>query len=142
MERDRRRIELINSLLLSMPGTPVIYYGDELGMGDNIHLGDRDGVRTPMQWSSDRNGGFSRADPEQLVLPPVMGSLYGFDAVNVEAQSRDPHSLLNWTRRMLATRRAKQTFGRGTIRFLKPANRKILAYLRELPGEQIGRAHV
>ncbi len=135
MERDRRRIELINSLLLSMPGTPVIYYGDELGMGDNIHLGDRDGVRTPMQWSSDRNGGFSRADPEQLVLPPVMGSLYGFDAVNVEAQSRDPHSLLNWTRRMLATRRAKQTFGRGTIRFLKPDNRKILAYLRELPGE-------
>ncbi|MBN3806473.1 maltose alpha-D-glucosyltransferase [Paraburkholderia sp. Ac-20336] len=135
MERDRRRIELINSLLLSMPGTPVIYYGDELGMGDNIHLGDRDGVRTPMQWSSDRNGGFSRADPEQLVLPPVMGSLYGFDAVNVEAQSRDPHSLLNWTRRMLATRRAKQTFGRGTIRFLKPENRKILAYLREMPGE-------
>ena len=135
MERDRRRIELINSLLLSMPGTPVIYYGDELGMGDNIHLGDRDGVRTPMQWSSDRNGGFSRADPEQLVLPPVMGTLYGFDAVNVEAQQRDPHSLLNWTRRMLATRRSKHTFGRGTIRFLKPSNRKILAYLRELEGE-------
>ncbi|MFX1737777.1 maltose alpha-D-glucosyltransferase [Paraburkholderia sp. A1RI_3L] len=135
MERDRRRIELINSLLFSMPGTPVIYYGDELGMGDNIHLGDRDGVRTPMQWSSDRNGGFSRADPEQLVLPPVMGSLYGFDAVNVEAQSRDPHSLLNWTRRMLATRRAKQAFGRGTLRFLRPNNRKILAYLREMPGE-------
>jgi len=135
MERDRRRIELINSLLLSMPGTPVIYYGDELGMGDNIHLGDRDGVRTPMQWSSDRNGGFSRADPEQLVLPPLMGSLYGYDAINVEAQNRDPHSLLNWTRRMLATRRSKQTFGRGTIRFLRPANRKILAYLREMPGE-------
>ncbi|WP_321955670.1 maltose alpha-D-glucosyltransferase [Paraburkholderia bannensis] len=135
MERDRRRIELINSLLLSMPGTPVIYYGDELGMGDNIHLGDRDGVRTPMQWSSDRNGGFSRADPEQLVLPPLMGSLYGYDAINVEAQTRDPHSLLNWTRRMLATRRAKQAFGRGTIRFLRPANRKILAYLREMPGE-------
>jgi maltose alpha-D-glucosyltransferase/alpha-amylase len=135
MERDRRRIELLNSLLLSMPGTPVIYYGDELGMGDNIHLGDRDGVRTPMQWSSDRNGGFSRADPEQLVLPPVMGSLYGFDAVNVEAQSRDPHSLLNWTRRMLATRRAKHAFGRGAIRFLKPNNRKILAYLREMEGE-------
>ncbi|CAG4893800.1 maltose alpha-D-glucosyltransferase [Paraburkholderia saeva] len=135
MERDRRRIELINSLLLSMPGTPVIYYGDELGMGDNIHLGDRDGVRTPMQWSSDRNGGFSRADPEQLVLPPVMGSLYGYDAVNVESQSRDPHSLLNWTRRMLATRRAKRAFGRGTIRFLKPENRKILAYLREVPDE-------
>jgi len=135
MERDRRRIELINSLLLSMPGTPVIYYGDELGMGDNIHLGDRDGVRTPMQWSSDRNGGFSRADPEQLVLPPVMGTLYGFDAVNVEAQTRDPHSLLNWTRRMLATRRSKHTFGRGTIRFLRPSNRKILAYLREMEGE-------
>ncbi|HTR08780.1 MAG TPA: maltose alpha-D-glucosyltransferase [Paraburkholderia sp.] len=135
MERDRRRIELINSLLLSMPGTPVIYYGDELGMGDNIHLGDRDGVRTPMQWSSDRNGGFSRADPEQLVLPPLMGSLYGYDAINVEAQSRDPHSLLNWTRRMLATRRAKQAFGRGSIRFLRPDNRKVLAYLREMPGE-------
>ncbi|HTH62590.1 MAG TPA: maltose alpha-D-glucosyltransferase [Paraburkholderia sp.] len=135
MERDRRRIELINSLLLSMPGTPVIYYGDELGMGDNIHLGDRDGVRTPMQWSSDRNGGFSRADPEQLVLPPLMGSLYGYDAINVEAQSRDPHSLLNWTRRMLATRRSKQTFGRGTIRFLRPENRKVLAYVREMPGE-------
>ncbi|WP_153102248.1 maltose alpha-D-glucosyltransferase [Paraburkholderia hayleyella] len=134
MERDRRRIELINSLLLSMPGTPVIYYGDELGMGDNIHLGDRDGVRTPMQWSADRNGGFSRADPEQLVLPPVMGALYGFDAVNVEAQSRDPHSLLNWTRRMLATRRAHQAFGRGRSRFLRPGNRKILAYLREMPG--------
>ncbi|HWX12590.1 MAG TPA: maltose alpha-D-glucosyltransferase [Trinickia sp.] len=135
MERDRRRIELINSLLLSMPGTPVIYYGDELGMGDNIHLGDRDGVRTPMQWSSDRNGGFSRADPEQLVLPPLMGTLYGFDAVNVEAQTRDPHSLLNWTRRMLSTRRSTHTFGRGSTRFLRPANRKILAYLRELEGE-------
>jgi maltose alpha-D-glucosyltransferase/alpha-amylase len=135
MERDRRRIELINSLLLSMPGTPVIYYGDELGMGDNFHLGDRDGVRTPMQWSSDRNGGFSRADPEQLVLPPVMGTLYGFDAVNVEAQTRDPHSLLNWTRRMLATRRSHRAFGRGTIRFLRPSNRKILAYLREMEGQ-------
>jgi maltose alpha-D-glucosyltransferase/alpha-amylase len=135
MERDRRRIELINSLLLSMPGTPVIYYGDELGMGDNIHLGDRDGVRTPMQWSSDRNGGFSRADPEQLVLPPVMGSLYGYDAVNVESQSRDPHSLLNWTRKMLTVRRGKQAFGRGAIRFLRPNNRKILAYLREVEGE-------
>jgi maltose alpha-D-glucosyltransferase / alpha-amylase len=135
MERDRRRIELINSLLFSMPGTPVIYYGDELGMGDNIHLGDRDGVRTPMQWSSDRNGGFSRADPEQLVLPPVMGSLYGYDAVNVESQSRDPHSLLNWTRKMLSVRRSKHAFGRGAIRFLRPNNRKILAYLRELPGE-------
>ena len=94
LERDRRRIELMNCLLLSMPGTPVIYYGDEIGMGDNIHLGDRDGVRTPMQWSPDRNGGFSRADPAALVLPPIMDPLYGYEAVNVEAQTRDPHSLL------------------------------------------------
>ncbi|AOZ02670.1 maltose alpha-D-glucosyltransferase [Cupriavidus sp. USMAHM13] len=131
MERDRRRIELMNSLLFSMPGTPVIYYGDEIGMGDNIHLGDRDGVRTPMQWSPDRNGGFSRADPERLVLPPLQGPLYGYEAVNVEAQERDPHSLLNWMRRMLALRRKHRAFGRGTLRFLFPGNRKILAYLRE-----------
>jgi len=131
LERDRRRIELMDSLLLSMPGTPVIYYGDELGMGDNIHLGDRDGVRTPMQWSPDRNGGFSRADPERLLLPPLMGPLYGYEAVNAEAQQRDPHSLLNWTRRMLAKRRQTHAFGRGTLRFLYPGNRKILAYLRE-----------
>ncbi|WP_081761393.1 maltose alpha-D-glucosyltransferase [Methylopila sp. 73B] len=137
MERDRRRIELMNALLLSMPGTPVIYYGDEIGMGDNIHLGDRDGVRTPMQWSIDRNGGFSRADPASLVLPPVMDPLYGYYAVNVEAQARDPHSLLNWTRRMLATRRRHAAFGRGTIRFLFPQNRRILAYLREHDGEAI-----
>ncbi|SAI70844.1 alpha-glucosidase [Bordetella ansorpii] len=130
LERDRRRVELMNSLLLSMPGTPVLYYGDELGMGDNIHLGDRDGVRTPMQWSSDRNGGFSRADPERLVLPPLRGPLYGYESVNVEAQQRDPHSLLNWTRRMLATRRQTQAFGRGALHFIYPGNRKILAYLR------------
>jgi maltose alpha-D-glucosyltransferase/alpha-amylase len=137
MERDRRRIELMNSLLFSMPGTPVIYYGDEIGMGDNIHLGDRDGVRTPMQWSPDRNGGFSRADPERLVLPPLQGPLYGFEAVNVEAQQRDPHSLLNWMRRMLALRRQHHAFGRGTLRFIYPRNRKILAYLREFEGEHI-----
>jgi maltose alpha-D-glucosyltransferase/alpha-amylase len=137
MERDRRRIELMNGLLLSMPGTPVMYYGDEIGMGDNIHLGDRDGVRTPMQWSIDRNGGFSRADPASLVLPPVMDALYGYFAVNVEAQAQDPHSLLNWTRRMLATRRQHVAFGRGTQRFLYPANRRILAYLREHADETI-----
>ncbi|CAG9171299.1 maltose alpha-D-glucosyltransferase [Cupriavidus pampae] len=137
MERDRRRIELMNSLLFSMPGTPVIYYGDEIGMGDNIHLGDRDGVRTPMQWSPDRNGGFSHADPERLVLPPLQGPLYGYEAVNVEAQNRDPHSLLNWMRRMLALRRQHRAFGRGTLRFLFPGNRKILAYLREYDGEHI-----
>lgn len=137
LERDRRRIELMNSLLLSMPGTPVIYYGDELGMGDNIFLGDRDGVRTPMQWSPDRNGGFSKADPASLVLPPVMDPLYGFDAVNVEAQTRDPHSLLNWTRRILAARKEHKAFGRGTLRFLYPKNRKAFAYLREYEGETI-----
>ncbi len=132
LERDRRRIELMNGLLLSMPGTPVIYYGDEIGMGDNIHLGDRDGVRTPMQWSPDRNGGFSRADPARLVLPVIMDPLYGYEAVNVEAQAADPHSLLNWTRRMLAVRRRFSVFGRGTLRFLYPGNRKVLAFLREL----------
>ncbi|WP_428853150.1 maltose alpha-D-glucosyltransferase [Imbroritus primus] len=141
MERDRRRIELMNSLLFSMPGTPVLYYGDEIGMGDNIHLGDRDGVRTPMQWSPDRNGGFSRADPERLVLPPLQGPLYGFEAVNVEAQQRDPHSLLNWVRRMLALRRQHRAFGRGSLRFLYPRNRKILAYLRTY-GDDHGEEHI
>ncbi len=135
MQRDRRRIELMNGLLLSMPGTPVIYYGDEIGMGDNIYLGDRDGVRTPMQWSVDRNGGFSRADPAGLVLPPIMDPIYGFQAVNVEAQAGDPHSMLNWTRRMLTVRKGHQAFGRGTQRFLYPGNRKVLAYLREHTAE-------
>jgi maltose alpha-D-glucosyltransferase / alpha-amylase len=131
LERDRRRIELMNSLLLSMPGTPVMYYGDEISMGDNIHLGDRDGVRTPMQWSPDRNGGFSRADPAALVLPTIMDPLYGYSAVNVEAQSRDPHSVLNWTRRMLAVRSRHAAFGRGNLTLLYPKNRKVLAYLRQ-----------
>ena len=137
LEHDRRRIELMNGLLLSMPGTPVIYYGDEIGMGDNIHLGDRDGVRTPMQWSPDRNGGFSRANPASLVSPPIMDALYGYDAVNVEAQAADPHSLLNWTRRMLAVRKRHRAFGRGRLRFLYPGNRKVLAYLREHDEETI-----
>jgi maltose alpha-D-glucosyltransferase/alpha-amylase len=114
-----------------MPGAPVIYYGDEIGMGDNIHLGDRDGVRTPMQWSPDRNGSFSRADPGQLVLPPIMDPLYGYQAVNVEAQTRDPYSQLNWTRRMLSIRKQQKVFGRGSLRLLYPTNRRILAYLRE-----------
>ncbi len=135
MEHDRRRIELMNGLLLSMPGTPVIYYGDEIGMGDNIHLGDRDGVRTPMQWSPDRNGGFSRASPADLVLPPVMDAVYGYEAVNVEAQAGDQHSLLNWTRKMLAVRGRHKAFGRGTQVFLYPGNRKILAYLRSYKPE-------
>ena len=137
LERDRRRVELMNCLLLSMPGTPVIYYGDEIGMGDNIHLGDRDGVRTPMQWSPDRNGGFSRADPAALVLPTLMDPLYGYETINVEAQLRDRHSLLHWMRRMLAIRRRHAAFGRGTLRFLYPKNRKVLAFLREYNDEII-----
>src|SRR5262249_1149010 len=122
LERDRRRIELLNCLLFSMPGTPVIYYCDEICMGDNIHLCDPNGVRTPMQWSPDRNGGFSRADPAALVLPPIMDPVYGYDAVNVEAQGRDPHSILNWMRRMLAVRRRHAAFGRGTATLLYPKN--------------------
>ncbi len=137
LERDRRRIELMNCLLFSMPGAPVIYYGDELGMGDNIRLGDRDGVRTPMQWSPDRNGGFSRADPAALALPTIMDPLYGYEIVNVEAQTRDAHSLLHWMRRTLSIRRMHAAFGRGALRFLYPRNRKVLAYLRELEGEVI-----
>jgi len=137
LERDRRRIELMNCLLLSMPGTPVIYYGDEIGMGDNIRLGDRDGVRTPMQWSPDRNGGFSRADWNALALPTIQDPLYGYETVNVEAQSRDPFSLLHWMRRMLTVRRSHVAFGRGTLRFLYPKNRKVLAYLREDQNETI-----
>jgi maltose alpha-D-glucosyltransferase/alpha-amylase len=130
MENDIERIKLMNSLLLSMPGTPVIYYGDEIGMGDNFFLGDRNGVRTPMQWSPDRNAGFSRADPQQLFLPPIMDPIYGYEAVNVEAQTRDRSSLLNWMKRMLQVRKTSQAFGRGTLRFIRPGNRKVLVYLR------------
>jgi maltose alpha-D-glucosyltransferase/alpha-amylase len=137
LEHDRNRIELMNMLLLSMPGTPVIYYGDELGMGDNFHLGDRDGVRTPMQWSPDRNGGFSRASPENLVLPPIMNPVYGFEAINVEAQAGDQYSQLNWMRRMLTVRKRHKAFGRGSLRFLYPGNRKVLSYLREYEDETI-----
>ena len=130
LENDRRKIELLNCLLFSMPGTPVLYYGDEIGMGDNIYLGDRDGVRTPMQWSPDRNGGFSRADPARLFLPAIQDSVYGFAGVNIEAQAANPSSLLNWMRKQIAVRRRHSAFGRGTLRFLYPANRKVLAYLR------------
>ena len=137
MENDVGRIKLMNSLLLSMPGSPIIYYGDELGMGDNVFLGDRDGVRTPMQWSPDRNAGFSRADPQQLYLPPIMDPVYGYEAVNVESQERDPSSLLQWVRRMLAVRKSSRTFGRGKLTFLKSGNRKILAYLRECGDEAV-----
>ncbi|WP_263350608.1 maltose alpha-D-glucosyltransferase [Acidicapsa acidisoli] len=132
VDNNRRRIELLNSLLLSFPGTPIMYYGDELGMGDNIYLGDRNGVRTPMQWNSDRNAGFSKCDPARLYFPVIMDPIYGYQAVNVEAQLSDQSSLLHWTRNMIALRKLFQVFGRGTLVFLNPANRKILAYLRDL----------
>ena len=132
VDNNRRRIELLNSLLLSFPGTPILYYGDEIGMGDNIYLGDRNGVRTPMQWTSDRNAGFSKCDPARLYLPVVMDPIYGYQVVNVEAQLSDQSSLLHWTRNMISLRKLFQVFGRGTLTFLNPSNRKILAYLRDL----------
>jgi maltose alpha-D-glucosyltransferase / alpha-amylase len=137
MEHSRPLIELLNSLLLSMPGSPIIYYGDEIGMGDNVYLGDRNGVRTPMQWTGDRNAGFSRADPARLFAPPIMDPLYGYQAINVEAQERSPSSLLNWMRRMLTLRRQHPTLGRGTFEPVATDNRRILSYLREYEGQQI-----
>jgi maltose alpha-D-glucosyltransferase/alpha-amylase len=135
LDNGRRQIEMMNSLLLSMPGTPCLYYGDEIGMGDNIFLGDRNGVRTPMQWSPDRNAGFSRADWARLYFPVIMDPVYGYMGVNVEAQSRTPTSLLNWMKRMIAVRKRYKAFGRGSIRFLHPENMKVLVYLREWEGE-------
>jgi maltose alpha-D-glucosyltransferase / alpha-amylase len=134
---DRKRIELLNGLLLSLPGTPVLYYGDEIGLGENIHLGDRNGVRTPMQWSSDRNAGFSRCNPQALYLPVVVDSGYHYETVNVEAQQQNPHSLLWWMKRMLAARKKWKAFGLGTIEFLQPENRKILSYIRRYEDEII-----
>ncbi|GKS93880.1 maltose alpha-D-glucosyltransferase [Acidovorax sp. SUPP2825] len=131
MENDIDRVKLMNGMLLSMPGSPIIYYGDEIGMGDNVFVGDRNGVRTPMQWNPDRNAGFSRADPQRLYLQPIMDAVYGYEALNVEAQASDQSSLLNWTRRMLAVRKTSRAFGRGRRIFLKPGNRKILAYISE-----------
>ncbi len=127
---DRRRIELMNALLFSLPGTPVLYYGDEIGMGDNIYLGDRNGVRTPMQWSPDRNAGFSRANPQQLCLPVVIDPEYNYETVNVEAQGRNPHSLLQWMKRLIALRRRYKAFGRGSLEVLHPSNHKVLAFIR------------
>jgi maltose alpha-D-glucosyltransferase / alpha-amylase len=137
MDNDRRKIELMNSILMSMPGTPIIYYGDEIGMGDNIYLGDRNGVRTPMQWTPDRNGGFSRADPARLFLPPIMDPVYGYSAVNVEAQARALSSLLSWMKRLISVRKSTKVFGRGTLTFIRPANRAVLAYVRQLGDEAI-----
>ncbi|GBD32191.1 Trehalose synthase/amylase TreS [bacterium HR33] len=134
---DRRRIELLNGLLFSLPGTPVIYYGDEIGMGDNIYLGDRNGVRTPMQWSGDRNAGFSKANPQKLFLPVIVDPEFHYEAVNVETQQRNPHSLLWWMKRLIALRKRFRAFGRGSLEMLHPRNRKILAFVRRYDNECI-----
>lgn len=134
---NRRRIELMNGLLFSLPGTPIVYYGDEIGMGDNIYLGDRNGVRTPMQWSGDRNAGFSRANPQRLYLPITIDPEYHYEAINVEAQQNNPNSLLWWMKRLLALRKRFKAFGRGTFEFLDPENRRILAFLRRYEDETI-----
>jgi maltose alpha-D-glucosyltransferase/alpha-amylase len=137
LENDRRRIELMNGLLCSLPGTPVIYYGDEIGMGDNFYLGDRNGVRTPMQWSGDRNAGFSRANPQKLYLPVIIDPEYHYEAINVETQQNNPHSLLWWMKRLLALRKQFRPFGRGSLEFLYPENRRILAFVRTHEDEKI-----
>ncbi len=137
LDNDRRRIELMNGMLMSLPGTPIIYYGDEIGMGDNIYLGDRNGVRTPMQWEGGWNGGFSSADPERLYSPLMLNPVYGFQAVNVQSQKRFEHSLLSWMKRLLKVRKSTPVFGRGSIEFLYPANHRILAYVRQLEKETI-----
>jgi maltose alpha-D-glucosyltransferase/alpha-amylase len=141
LDNNRRRIELLNSLLLSFPGTPILYYGDELGMGDNIYLGDRNGVRTPMQWNPDRNAGFSTAVPAKLYFPVIMDPIWGYQAINVEAQQSDPSSLLHWTRNMIALRKLFRVFGRGTLEFLNPENRKVLAYIRHYDPSSASRAN-
>jgi maltose alpha-D-glucosyltransferase/alpha-amylase len=130
LDNDRRRIELLNCLLLTLPGSPIVYYGDEIGMGDNIYLGDRNGVRTPMQWSSDRNAGFSAAEEGRLYLPVITDPVYGYQSVNVAAQERTPSSLLNTMKRLIAARKRTPAFGRGTIQFLRPRNQSVLAFLR------------
>lgn len=137
MDNSRRRIELLNSLLFSFKGTPILYYGDEIGMGDNIYLGDRNGVRTPMQWSSDRNAGFSKADFAKLYSPPILDPVYGYQAINVEAQQRNPSSLLLWMKRLITLRKSYPVFGRGSIEFLLPRNRKVLVYVRNYQNDTI-----
>ena len=137
LDNDRRRIELMNGILMSLPGTPIVYYGDEIGMGDNINLGDRNGVRTPMQWSGGWNGGFSGADPESLYAPLILNPVYGYQAVNVLSQRRSEHSLLSWMRRIIAVRRSTGVFGKGSIEFLYPANHRVLAYVRQVGKETV-----
>jgi len=137
MENDRLRIELLNGLLLSMPGTPIIYYGDEIGMGDNIYLGDRNGVRTPMQWNGGWNAGFSSSDPERLYSPLISNPVYGYQLVNVDSQRRSEHSLLSWTKSVIRTRNSSKVFSRGSIEFLNPLNHRVLAYVRQLGEEKV-----
>jgi maltose alpha-D-glucosyltransferase/alpha-amylase len=137
LDNGRRRIELLHGLLFSLPGSPFIYYGDEIGMGDNIYLGDRDGVRTPMQWSSDRNAGFSKADLEKLYFPVISNPVYGYQAVNVEAQQRYQSSLLQWMRLMIHLRKSHRVFGRGNMEFIRPENRKIFAFTRTFEDETV-----
>src|SRR5437588_4790691 len=137
MGNSRRRIELMKGLLFSLPGTPILYYGDEIGMGDNIYLGDRNGGRTRMQWTPDRKGGFSRADPARLYAPTIMDPVYGYEAVNVEAQSRSLSSLLSATKRLISVRKSALAFGRGTMSFIRPVNRAVLAYVRQTQEEAI-----
>jgi maltose alpha-D-glucosyltransferase / alpha-amylase len=137
MDNDRRRIELLNGLLMSLPGTPIVYYGDEIGMGDNIYLGDRNGVRSPMQWSDGRNAEFSSADPEQLYLPVISNPVFGYQAVNVEAQRRCESSLLCWMKSLIRVRNSTPAFGRGSIEFLYPSNHRVLAYVRQLGEERV-----
>jgi len=137
MDGDRRRIELMTGLLLSLPGSPILYYGDEIGMGDNVYLGDRNGVRTPMQWTGGINAGFSTADPERLWLPLISNAVYGYQAINVESQERNTTSLLNWTRRIIDVRRSTHAFGRGSIEFVKPDNHRLLAFTRTMGRETI-----
>ena len=137
VDGDRRRIELMSGLLMSLPGSPILYYGDEIGMGDNVYLGDRNSVRTPMQWDGSLNAGFSGADPERLWLPLISNAVYGYQAVNVASQERNSTSLLNWTRRLIEVRRLTKVFGRGSIEFLKPANHRVLAFTRTLGGDTV-----
>jgi maltose alpha-D-glucosyltransferase/alpha-amylase len=137
LDGDRRRIELMNGLLMSLPGSPIIYYGDEIGMGDNVYLGDRNGVRTPMQWNGGWNAGFSSADPERLAQPLISNPLFGYQIVNVESQKRSEHSLLNWMRRLITVRQSTRVFSRGSTVFLKASNHRVLAFFRALGKERV-----
>jgi len=137
LDNDRRRMELMNGILMSLPGTPILYYGDEIGMGDNVNLGDRNGVRTPMQWDGGWNGGFSAADPEALYSPLMLNPVYGYQAVNVKSQKRFDHSLLSWMKQIIKARKSLPVFGRGTMEFLYPANHRVLAYVRQFGRDTI-----